>query len=121
MTRFPDTRVSLIQKLDRMFCAEAWDEFHRLYCPPILRVARFRNLNQNDADDIAQEVMLALVNRIADFEYARDRGLFRNWVRTVTENKIRDFYRKKRGNQPLKAADEAVDPAPTPEEAWDRA
>ena len=74
----------------------AWREFFECYAPPVYRVARLRGLSADDAEDIVQQVMLAVSQHIEGFRYDRDRGRFRQWVRRIAENKIVDLRRKPR-------------------------
>lgn len=120
--KFPDTRPSLIATLGEGPDGQsAWREFFSRYGPAIYRVARLRGLSDEDADDIVQQVMVAISSHIGDFQYDRDRGRFRHWVRTITENKIRQNAR--RGKLPVASeADVSVcpDDGPSLEELWDR-
>lgn len=60
MEPFPDTRLSLIVRLQGEPDAAAWTEFVRLYRPVVVRLARRRGLQDADADDLAQQVLLAV-------------------------------------------------------------
>ena len=94
---FPETRPSLLAKLGEISLGQsAWRQFFECYAPAVHRVARARGLAGHDADDVVQQVMLSMVSHLGDFQYDRDRGRFRNWVRTVTENKIRELHRRKK-------------------------
>lgn len=120
--RFPDTRPSLIATLgEGPEGQSAWREFFSRYGPAIYRVARLRGLSDEDADDIVQQVMVAISSHIGDFRYDRDRGRFRHWVRTITENKIRQNARR----AVLPVASEAdvsvcADDVPSLEDIWER-
>ncbi len=93
---FPDTRPSLLGTLgDPDQPDSAWREFFGCYAPSVFRVARQRGLGTDDADDIVQQVMIVVSAHIGDFQYDRDRGRFRDWIRTVTANKIRDLFRRR--------------------------
>lgn len=46
-----------------------------------------------DAEDIVQQVMIAIANHIGDFRYDRDHGRFRSWIQTIAANKVRDRLR----------------------------
>ncbi|HRX86678.1 MAG TPA: sigma-70 family RNA polymerase sigma factor [Phycisphaerae bacterium] len=94
---FPETRPSLLAKLGAEAPSQsAWREFFERYAPAVYRVARFRGLAGEDCDDIVQQVMLSMATHLSRFEYDRDRGRFRNWIRTVTENKIRELRRRRK-------------------------
>lgn len=120
--RFPDTRPSLIATLGEGPDGQsAWREFFSRYGPAIYRVARMRGLGDEDADDIVQQVMVAISSHIGDFQYDRDRGRFRHWVRTITENKIRQNAR--RGQLPVASEADVstcADDGPSLEDVWDR-
>lgn len=91
---FPETRPSLLATLRGDTQESAWREFFDRYAPAVFRVARLRGMSADDADDIVQQVMLAVAGHIGHFEYDRNRGHFRQWVRRITDNKIRDLRRR---------------------------
>jgi RNA polymerase sigma factor (sigma-70 family) len=93
---FPSTRVSLLGRLaDNGSCQSAWNSFFERYAIPVYRVARSRGLDTHDAEDIVQYVMSIASRRLGAFEYDPRRGRFRAWMRTVTENKIREVARRR--------------------------
>ena len=64
--------------------------------------------------------MVSISSHIGDFKYDRDRGRFRNWVRTITENKIRELWRKRSmPNADSSMIDAETDGAPSLEEIWE--
>ena len=91
---FPETRPSMLATMRDGPQQSAWREFFDRYAPAVYGVACLRGLHKHDADDIVQQVMIAIVHHISDFDYDRDRGHFRDWVRKITENKVRDHCRK---------------------------
>lgn len=119
-SKFPNTRPSLLATLGEEAGSEAaWREFFARYAPPIYRVARLRGLSDPDADDVVQQVMVSISSHISDFKYDRNRGRFRQWVRTITENRIRQDARRK----DLPVSDNAevngcVDDRPGIDEVW---
>lgn len=120
---FPKTRPSLLSTLraDRPG-QSAWREFFERYAPAVFRVARLQGLDGHDADDIVQQVMLQVARHITSFEYDRDRGAFRNWVRRIAEHKIVDFRRRPR--LPLErdtGAEDLTDDRPDLETQWRQA
>ena len=46
----------------------------------------------NEADDVAQEVLLVLLREIPEFRRQRE-GSFRAWLRRVTANRVRTWWR----------------------------
>jgi len=121
---FPDTRPSLLAALRKGEPAQsAWRNFFARYAPAVYRVARRQGLDPHDADDVVQQVMLALSAHIGEFKYDRDRGKFRQWVKTVAANKVRDLYRH-RGAAPDRARGGDVevcpDDGPTIHDLWEQ-
>jgi RNA polymerase sigma-70 factor (ECF subfamily) len=76
---------------------EAWQTFLDVYGPLIYRHGRGRGLQDADAAEVTQEVLLQISRSIGRFEYDPARGRFRDWLGTVTRNKIRRFFRKQAG------------------------
>jgi RNA polymerase sigma-70 factor (ECF subfamily) len=77
--------------------AEAWHTFVDIYGRLIYRHARSRGLQDADAAELTQEVLLQVSQAIRQFEYDPQRGRFRDWLGTVTLNKIRRFLHKQAG------------------------
>lgn len=48
-----------------------------------------------DAEEVVNDVLLTVVNRIGDFEFKRTDGDFHFWVMTIFRNRVRDFTRKR--------------------------
>lgn len=89
------TSVSLLNRLkDPQHEEAAWHRFVELYTPMIFRWAQNQQLAFNDAEDLVQEVMTVLVNKLPEFDYDPSQS-FRGWLRRITSNKARDFYRRR--------------------------
>ncbi len=52
-------------------------------------------MSEHDADDLTQDVMLSIVRNLGDFEHAGRLGSFRAWLKTVTLNRVTDFWRSR--------------------------
>lgn len=115
---FPDTRPSLLRSL-RGDDSPRWRDFFDQYAPAVYRVAKLRGLGSHDADDVVQQVMLAVSQHIGGFCYDRDRGKFRQWVRRIAENRIIDLHRKQQVTFNA-GLPEPPDTEPTPDEVWER-
>ena len=85
------TSSTLLLRLRDLEDEEAWSEFLQRYTPRIYQWCRRYNLQESDASDVTQEVLGKLLRAMRSFEYAPSKGSFRGWLKTVTNNAIRDF------------------------------
>lgn len=99
MTEFPTTRVSLLMRVRDTADDTAWEEFASLYRPAIHRFARLRGLQEADAQDLSQNVMAAVADRISDWEPDSARARFRTWLCRVAMNQTIRLYRRRRSEQ----------------------
>jgi RNA polymerase sigma-70 factor (ECF subfamily) len=88
MTELPETRESLLLRVADPANGEAWREFTAIYRPAIYRLARRRGLQDSDADDLVQRVLLAVWGKIADWRPTSPHGAFRAWLSVVARNLI---------------------------------
>jgi RNA polymerase sigma factor (sigma-70 family) len=88
-----DSRTSptLLGKLRRSPTDQvAWEEFVRCYGPKIYGWCRRWKLQDADANDVTQMVLVRLAARIRDFEYDPTRS-FRAWLMTISQHAWSDF------------------------------
>jgi RNA polymerase sigma factor (sigma-70 family) len=114
------TRVSLLIRIRDPGDKEAWSQFHDLYAPLLYRYARSRGLTRDDADDIRSSCYMTVVEKIGEFQYEKQRGGFKAWLRTLAHRRIVDMLRKRRRKDQGDAALEtAASTEPSPDEAWE--
>ena len=65
--------------------SDAWARFVVLYGPHILRWCRNYGLQDSDAQDVAQEVLLQISKQIGQFRYDPSKR-FRGWLRAVVHS-----------------------------------
>jgi RNA polymerase sigma-70 factor (ECF subfamily) len=85
---FPDTRQSLIARIQDHADEAAWTEFLGIYRPIIYRMARRRGMQDTDADDVAQRVFMSVAKAVNRWQPGKDRPPFRAWLVTITRNAI---------------------------------
>jgi len=68
----------------------------RIYGPLIRRYCLRRGLQEADAFDVVQDVLLQVSKGIGDFHYDARRGRFRNWLGTVTHRAMLKHMAKSR-------------------------
>jgi RNA polymerase sigma-70 factor (ECF subfamily) len=73
---------------------DAWERLVRLYAPLVLRWCRCKGLQEPDIADIFQEVFQAVLVHVGGFRKERKGDTFRGWLRRITQNKLRDHYRR---------------------------
>src|SRR5262245_42806643 len=91
MQPLPDTRATLLARLRDPADGDAWREFTRLYAGVVYGFARRRGLQDADAADLMQDVLRSIAGNVGRLEYDPARGRFRNWLFTVTRNKLYTF------------------------------
>ncbi len=93
MADSPDTStsVTLLLRVRELDDREAWDCFVRAYAPQVFAWCRRHKLQDSDAADVTQEVLTRLVRTMKSFTYEPERGSFRGWLKTVTQNAVRDL------------------------------
>ena len=90
------TRVSLLARVcqspdDQM----AWNEFVSRYSPKIDRWCRRWGLQEADAQDVTQNVLLKLAQKMRDFQYDPARS-FRAWLKRIVQHACSDFVESRR-------------------------
>lgn len=91
-----ETSTSLLQRLQEGPNEAAWHRMVDLYTPLIRGWLKRYALRDTDCDDLVQEVLAIVVRRLPDFECRPQIGAFRRWLRTITVNCLRDFWRSQR-------------------------
>jgi RNA polymerase sigma-70 factor, ECF subfamily len=88
------TSLTLLDRLRSERREDDWTRFVILYQPFIRRFIKLDGALAADADDVCQEVMRKIVTHLPRFERARD-GSFRNWLKIITVNEVRLFWRRR--------------------------
>lgn len=93
------TRPSLLLRIRDRADTEAWRTFDAVYRPMLERFARSRGLAADDAEDVAQQCLSAVADKIAEFSYDPAQGRFKGWLRTLVNNRVRNFLRDRHEQQ----------------------
>ena len=91
------TRASLFARLYRSGAADqdAWCEFVDRYGRRIYKWCRHWQLQDADAEDVTQRVLVLLLAKMQDFVYDPSRS-FRAWLKTVTHHAWRNLVTSRR-------------------------
>src|SRR5262245_6177723 len=74
--------------------SDAWERLVNLYAPLVLHWCRCGGLQHHDVADVCQEVFRSVVASVGGFHKERERDTFRGWLRRITQNKLRDHFRR---------------------------
>ena len=74
----------------------AWQRLVGLYRPLIHGHLLRQGVRPQEADDLTQDVLAVLVRELPHFEHAGRPGAFRGWLRQITVNRAREFWRSGR-------------------------
>ena len=85
------TQPSLLLRIRDASDAESWRTFVSIYAPLIYRSCRRRGLQDADAADVGQEVLVEVARSIRGFEYMPGRGRFRDWLGAVVKHRVGRF------------------------------
>lgn len=89
------THISLLARAKEEMGGATWQEFFDLYSSMIDAWLRRRGLQAQDVEDVRQEVMTVVIRELPNFEHNGRTGAFRNWLRTATANRLRQFWRER--------------------------
>ncbi|MDF7825706.1 sigma-70 family RNA polymerase sigma factor [Pontiellaceae bacterium B12227] len=89
------TRASLLLRLKESGDDETWREFYGIYGRMIFGYALRHGLSHAEAEDVVQNVCVKLFRHIFSFNYSSELGMFRGWLKTVTNNAVFDYLRRR--------------------------
>lgn len=89
------TSTTLLEGLFDPHNVEAWRIFDARYRPLVLAYASRRGLRSADAEDLAQDALLAFAQAYRDEQYDRTRGRLRHWLGGIAHRRYVDLIRKR--------------------------
>lgn len=115
----PSTRTSLLEGVRDLRNPRDWSEFDRVYRPLLAGYARRRGLGDDEAEEIAQQCMAVIVERIGTFNR---RVSFRAWLRKMVDHKVsHHFSRRARVRRAgTTILNQAPGREPSPDDEWER-
>ncbi len=120
------TNSSLLSRIKKPDDHASWREFFDTYKSSIAGLAMKGGLSATEAEEVLQETMLAVSQRIGEFSYDRKHGTFKGWLFTITRRAMSRRFRCRTGtseprptNAPTPAgapADSQIDSAGEPDD-----
>lgn len=122
-----ETSLSLLHRLRQSSDSETWDRLVGLYVPLLKIWLRKYGVQDSDADDLVQEVLIAVSSDVTTFDHNGRPGAFRTWLRSILVNRLRNFWRA-RDRRPQARGDSDIerrlmqleDPASEMSQLWNR-
>lgn len=98
VSEVPATRASLLARLQEspggLSSDLDWRCFLDIYQPLLFAHARRRGLDGNQAEDVVQEILVGISQRLPEFDYQPEKCRFRTWLFRVAERKVADHWRR---------------------------
>ncbi len=118
------TRVSLLAGLRDPADGRSWEYFKAHYWSLLVGYAKSRGMAPHEAEEVAQETLIAVARNIAKYEYQPGKSSFKAWLRGIVRHKMADQWRK-RSRQPDTTSlgdgtDHHAAPDDTPDEVWEQ-
>jgi RNA polymerase sigma-70 factor (ECF subfamily) len=106
---------------------EAWERLVAIYRPWIVGWVGRQGLNDTDAEDLAQDILVVVLRELPFFQHNRRPGAFRSWLRAIAVHRVQEFvrsrkYRPRPGGDSdfLDRLNRLQDPAGELSRVWDR-
>jgi RNA polymerase sigma-70 factor (ECF subfamily) len=112
----------LLERLRDRPSDECWKRLVDLYTPLIQRWLRHFGTREADIDDLVQEVMSVVVQKMPRFDHSGQRGAFRRWLRSIAFNhaQLQFRARQKVDRDPAQAITEVPNPLEELDQQWER-
>ena len=88
-----NTRQSLLLKICQQHDDESWETFADLYRNYIYVIIRRMNISHEDCQDLSQDILLQLWNKLPEFSYEPNKAKFRTWLCRVVRNHALNFIK----------------------------
>src|SRR5262245_37016763 len=115
------TRQSLLSRLKDYDDNESWRDFFHTYWKLIYSMAIRSGLSETEAQEVVQEMIIAVSKQMPDFKYDRAKGSVKSWLLQLTRWRIQDQLRRRQRDEHLirdadleKIPNEEVESIPDP-------
>jgi len=88
------TSTTLLEAIRNDEDHSAWGSFVGRYRPMIVSFAHRLGLEPSDAEDVAQETLMAFLQRFKEGQFDRQKGRLRTWFFSIAQSKVVDTQRR---------------------------
>ncbi len=92
----PHTSLSLLDRAAQERDEQAWQALAEVYTPLLRGWLRRFDVQPSDADDLTQDVLLVVSRELPAFQHNGRPGAFRNWLRGILVNRLRESWRSRK-------------------------
>jgi RNA polymerase sigma-70 factor (ECF subfamily) len=103
----PPTSLGLLERA-KAGAQDSWAQLTSLYTPLVYHWCRKAGLGRNDSEDVGQEVLTVVFEKIREFRRDQEGYSFRGWLYGITEHKIQDHWRKSGKNPEAKGGSDGL-------------
>ncbi len=96
MTSLTVTSTALLDGLQDVHNSKVWQEFFDRYFPLLVSFSRRIGLAESEAQDAAQEALIAFASGYREGNYVRSKGRLRSWLYSIARHKAIDIQRRRR-------------------------
>jgi RNA polymerase sigma-70 factor (ECF subfamily) len=121
------TSVSLLERLRWQPQGDDWQRLVAIYTPLIRGWLGRQDVPPADADDLVQDVLGVVVRELEAFQHNERPGAFRAWLRAITVNRLRGYWRARHrpgqpsgGSDALRLLEQLEDPKSGLSQVWDQ-
>ena len=104
-----ETSISLLESLRNDPNETAWERTVQLYVPLIRSWLKRYAVAEQDIEDLVQDVLAIVIRKMPEFRKQPQIGAFRRWLRNITINCLREFWRAQKYRPKLAAPGEFSD------------
>ena len=101
------TNTQLLDDLRNPGNETVWQQFVNRYMPMIVKYAVRAGLRSADADDAAQQTMIAFCTAYQQGKYDREKGRLRFWLYGIARNQIKSVF-KRRAKQEVQVVEDTA-------------
>ena len=97
------TRHTLLERVRDRLDEKSWEDFIEIYRPYIYYFVRRMNIAHEEAEDITQNTLVKLWDKLPEFKHSFRTGAFRSWLCKIVKNQtINIINRQKNLSEKLK-------------------